>query len=214
MWPWHAVQWQRNLGAARTQKHADDIFAFPSNDSSQGHAALTAFGIPGEAGPPYQAEQVRCKVGARGRSVSWWIPNVKAHLKPERWDRTLKLQSPEEGGGWGRERGKSTGGGKKNKLVAPLQSRVLWIVGDNVTADFCRGSPWFSVSFFMAWHIIFISFFLFFLLHSNKWYTFHAVWGVKITALSSSWNYSPWWSQFMCHHFLDNEIISSFRRLN
>lgn len=60
-----------------SQKHADNIFAFLHNDSSQGHMLLATFGIPGEARLLYQAEQVRCKVGTRGRSVSWWIPNVK-----------------------------------------------------------------------------------------------------------------------------------------
>ena len=58
------------------KKNMQILFCFPlfkkkqKNDTSQGHTLPAAFGIPGEASLPYQAEQVCCKVGTRGRSVS------------------------------------------------------------------------------------------------------------------------------------------------
>ncbi len=58
----------RGIWGAHT--HADNILLFSKNDTSQGHTLPAAFGIPGKARLPYQAEQVHCKVGTRGRSVS------------------------------------------------------------------------------------------------------------------------------------------------
>lgn len=132
-----------------THTHADNILFFSKkNDTSQGRTLPAAFGIPGKAGLPYQAEQVWCKVGTRGRSVSRWIPNVKAHPKP--WEMRQDIKATVPGG---RTRMRMTGRGRapgERKQVGVLQSRrVLWIMGDNVTADFCRGSQWCWVSFFM-----------------------------------------------------------------
>lgn len=113
-------------GAAHTRTHKNMhivfLFLFSLNDTSQGHMFRAAFGIPGEARLPHQAEQVRRKVGTHGRSVSLWMPNVNAHPNPERWDRTLKLQSLEEGGGWGRRGGKSTGGRKTGGSTSKQES--------------------------------------------------------------------------------------------
>lgn len=67
---------------------------------SWGQTLLNLLGIPGRAETFYQAEQVRCKVGARGQSVSRWIPNATLHPNPKRWGKTLKLESPEKVEGW------------------------------------------------------------------------------------------------------------------
>lgn len=186
----------------RAHKNMQIIFRFSPKRHLSGSRSLVVFGIPAEARLPYQAKQVRCKVGAHGRSVSRWIPNVKAHPNPERWDTTLKLRSLEEGGRWGRRGGK--------KQVAALQScRVLWIIGDNVTADFCRRSQWCRVSFFMdsITHCFSFLLFLFYTAVNNTY--FHTLWGpVFFLELFRQW------AQFTCHHFLHNEIISFFRRPN
>lgn len=162
------------------------------NDTSQGQTVPAAFDIPGKARRPYQAEQVRCKVGTRGRSFSRWIPNVKGASKPWEMRRDIKATVPrlwEDKDSGGR---KSTGGKeKKKKQVAALQSRkVLWIMGDNVTADFCRGSQRCSVSFFMdsVAHFFPPLFFFFFYTAINN-PRLQVICGVKITALSS-WNRS------------------------
>lgn len=130
----------------------------------------------------------------------------KAHSNPERWDRTLKLQSPEEGGGHGRRVGKSTEG---RKQVAALQSRrVLWIMGDNVSTE----SQWCWISFFMdsIAHFFLLLFFLSTAINNTH---FHAIWRIKITALSS-WNYS--WNYFSSCAiiFLNNDVISFIHSLN
>lgn len=67
---------------------------------SQGQTPLDLLGIPGRAETLYQAEQVCCKVGTRGQSVSRWIPNVTVHPNPERRGNTLKPESPEKVEGW------------------------------------------------------------------------------------------------------------------
>lgn len=98
----------------RAHKNIQIIFHFSPKRHLSGSRSLVVFGIPAEARLPYQAKQVRCKVGAHGRSVSRWIPNVKAHPNPERWDTTLKLRSLEKGGRWGR-RGERAPGEEKNR---------------------------------------------------------------------------------------------------
>lgn len=46
-------------GGGHTHTHADNILFFSKkNDTPQGRTLPAAFGIPGKAGLPYQAEQV------------------------------------------------------------------------------------------------------------------------------------------------------------
>lgn len=191
----------------RAHKNIQIIFHFSPKRHLSGSRSLVVFGIPAEARLPYQAKQVRCKVGAHGRSVSRWIPNVKAHPNPERWDTTLKLRSLEKGGRWGR-RGERAPGEEKNRWQH-FKAAVLWIMGDNVTADFCRRSQWCRVSFFMdsITHCFSFLLFLFYTAVNNT--PLHALGGpVFFLELFRRW------AQFTCHHFLHNEIISFFRRPN
>lgn len=201
------AQFNGSTRRARAQKHTDNISLFSKTTplrvtlargvwhSSRGQAAL-----PGEAGPLQ---------GRRTWAIGFTV-NTKCKSASEPWEmrHDIKATVPGERRKMRTAGRKSTGGGQKQ--VATLQSRrVLWIMGDNVTADFCRRSQWCRVSFFMdsITHCFSFLLFLFYTAVNNT--PLHALGGpVFFLELFRRW------AQFTCHHFLHNEIISFFRRPN